>query len=404
MAVKKRKGIPQETLLLIKSASVFILIFGIIPLTSFLIWFFMPSAVLNVVVLDKTVPNESAQEHQAIHWSLNHLKYLKEDGKPYDVSTDYFGYFPGYSADEGKVVDFNQLSQSDKSMLLDKSSMVYYADTYGVYENDFIDDPDDYRSEKIYGGMDQADVDFLEEALKREKYVIAEFNTMASPTPIDIRNQVEELVGIKWTGWITRYFDELDTLINDELPRWMIEAYIDQHEGQWDFKGSGQVFLHERGRLEILESGVDISKDVPSIMSDVNNQRRFGIPEIVKYPYWIDVVLVSRDYDVISYFEISPTESGINKLRDMGLPRFFPAAVSKKVGENGRFFYFSGDFADMRLNNTSHRFYALARLYRLFLHAEDYSQPSSFFWNYYYPLFKTILADASKNVEVIKPD
>lgn len=401
MAKTTRKTIPQETLLLIKSVSFLVLIFGIVPLTSFLIWVFMPSAVLNVVVLDKTVPNESAQEHQGIHWTLNHLKYLKYDGSPYDTSTDYFGYFPGSTIDEGKIADFNTIDAEMKSRLLDRSSLVYFADTYGVYENDFGQYPDDYRSQKIYGGMDQADVDFMAAAIEKEKYVIAEFNTMASPTPIDIRMQVEELVGIKWTGWIARYFDELDTLINDELPRWMVDTYIQQHNGDWSFKGSGLVFLHEMGRLEILESGMDINKDVPSIMSDQKNQKRYGIPEIVKYPYWIDIVLVSREYDVISYYEISPTESGINKLRDMGLPRFFPAAVSRNLGKKGKFFYFSGDFADMRMNDTSHRFYALARLYRLFLHAEDYSQPTSFFWNYYYPLFKNILADAGKEVEVL---
>ncbi|MBW3466742.1 hypothetical protein [Arthrospiribacter ruber] len=400
MSKENKKGIPQETLLLIKSVTVFVLIFGIVPLTSFLIWYFMPSAPLQVTVLDKTVPHSSAQEHQGIHWTLNHLKYVKHDGSAYDVEKDYFGFFPGPTKEESRVRDFSTLNEGERNDLIKKSSIVYFADTYGVYENDFEDkELSDFRSQKIYGGMDEGDLEVMKAALESEKYVIAEFNTMASPTPLDIRLQMEELVGVKWTGWITRYFDELDTLINDELPRWMIDSYVKQHAGQWEFTGSGMVFLHERGRIEILEDGLDIGKGVPSIMSDIKNQKRYGIPEIVKYPYWIDVVLVSREFEVISYYDIAPTESGINKLRDMGLPRFFPAAVSKNIGDNGRFYYFSGDFADMKLSSTSHRFYALARLYRLFLHAEDYSQPSSFFWNYYYPLFKTILSDANKQVK-----
>jgi hypothetical protein len=398
MARKSSKTIPQETLLLVKSIAFVVFVFGIIPLTSFLIWIFMPGSTLGVVVLDKTVPNEEAMEHAAIHWTLNHLKYLKPDGQAYDEMADYFGFFPGETPGESKIADFTSLSSSEKSRLIDSSSLVYFADTYGVYENDFIENPQDARSGKIYGGLEQQDVDFMEEALEKERYVIAEFNTMANPTPVDIRMQVEELVGIRWTGWITRYFDELDTLINDELPRWMVEAYMQQHEGNWDFKGSGLVFLHERGRIEILRSGEEISREVPRIMTDLKNQKGYGLPESVSYPYWIDIVLVSREFDVISYYEIAPTESGIDKLRDMGLPRFFPAAISKKVGENGKFFYFSGDFADNRMRGTSYRFYAIARLWRLFLHAEDYSQPSSFYWNYYYPLFKIILADAKKNV------
>ena len=90
--------------------------------------------------------------------------------------------------------------------------------------------------------MEQSDIEFLKVAYEKEIDIIAEFNTIASPTKKDIRLQFENLAEIKWTGWITRYFDELDTLLNHDLPQWLINGYVKQHGGTWGLSGSGMVF------------------------------------------------------------------------------------------------------------------------------------------------------------------
>jgi hypothetical protein len=387
------KYFPAELRLLSFWFFLAVLFFVVTPLLSFGIWYLTPSSPLGVLVVNKTVPNQEYQEHQSIHWLFNHFKYTKQNGSVYDKSKDYFGFFPGNTLEESKINDFSSLSSNEMDNLLNKNQLIYYADTYGVYENDFNEPISENPSKKIYGGMDQSDIDFLKAAFVKEVDIIAEFNTIASPTRKNVRLEFENLAEIKWTGWITRYFDELDTLLNNDLPSWLIKAYVNQHDGVWGLVGPGMVFVHENGTLEILQFGKDFKSNVPNIVSTAKSQKRYEIPEIVKYPYWIDVILVSSDFEVISYYDLLPTETGIDKLREMGVPRYFPAAVVKENGK-GKFYYFCGDFADNPVSGSSFRFYGISKLWRMFLQAEDYSQRNSFFWNYYYPLMKNILKDS----------
>lgn len=379
---------------------VFILLI-VIPLTSFALWYAQPKGNFGVLVLDKTAPHESFREHQSLHWLLNHFKYRTVNGKPYLESVDYLGFFPENDERKYYTKDFNDFSPSQVDSILTKNQFIYFADTYGVFENDLNNESDLKLSNKIYGGMDRSDLQFLERAFELEKDVIAEFNTIASPTPKQIRLDFEKLAEIKWTGWIARHFDELDTLLNDELPRWLVDGYIEQHENRWNFEGSGLVFLHENGRIEILRKETDLMHPVPNIMTSPLNQKKYNLPELVKYPYWIDIMLVSRDYEVISYYDIAPTPEGLDMLRDMGLPRYFPAAVVKPIG-TGKFYYFCGDFADNPVAGGAYRYYGIGWLYRMILQADDYSQRNSFFWNYYFPIMNVILQDSWDRNNLVK--
>ena len=394
------KYLPIEFRLFLQWVFLFLIIFLAVPLTSFLIWIFMPQAPVGLVIVDKTVSNNDYQEHRSIHWTLNHLKYVNSEGNLFDYKTDYFGIFPKKEAGEYTIKDIRSLSLAQTKDLIAKSNLIYYADTYGVYEDEATDDRFQGLSKKLYGGMDHQDIEFLKKSYEAEKTIISEFNSIASPTSMEVRAEFEKLAGVKWTGWIARYFDELDTILNEELPIWMIDTYVEQHDDQWGLSGSGMVFLKENGQIEILEFEKHTQVKVPSIVSSMQSQSKYGLPEVVKYPYWFDIMLVSREFEVISYYDIYPTDEGLSLLRNMGLPRYFPAAVVKSNG-NGKFFYFAGDFADNPAASSSFRFYGIAKLWRMFLHSEDYSQRNSFFWNYYFPLMKTILSNLGE-AETVK--
>jgi len=401
MAKFPGKYLPIEFRIFIRGFLMLALIFVVIPLTSMLIWYLLPAASFGVVVIDKTVPSQNYQEHQSIHWLLNHFKFTKSDGSVFEGSKDYFGFFPGAKMEEYQINDLSGQTDPEIQKILDESRLVYFADTYGVYENDLKVQPAQTPSKKIYGGMDKHDIAFLEKAYKAEIDIISEFNTIASPTKKEIRKDFENMAGIKWTGWIARYFDELDTTLNNELPPWLVEGYKRQHLEVWNFSGPAMVFLHENGQIEILKDEIEINKAVPEIVSSLKSQQTYGVPEIVKYPYWIDINFVSRDFEVVSYYDLAPTEEGIKKLGEMGLPRYFPAVVMKKNGL-GKFYYFCGDFADNPVSGSSYDFYGIEKLWRMFLHSEDYSQRNSFFWNFYYPLMETILKDTHQRNEIRK--
>ncbi len=370
-----------------------------IPLLSFLVWLFYPERTLEILVVDKTVTGDQYHEHQSFFWILKYQKYIKNDGEFYDKSQDYLGYHLGDTPESGSGDDLSRLSDREISEKIKNIDLLFFADTYGVFENDFSKDNPNERSKKIYGGLNRGDLSLLAEASKQDKTIIVEFNSMASPTSKSIRVEFENQIGVKWTGWISRYFEELDTAINQNIPRWFIKNYLDQHENQWPMRGQGLVFVHEDGRVEALTYQLDYKNQIPEIRTQRLNKAGFKLPEVVPYPDWFDIVLVERDYEVISYYDIDPSASGVEKLRLMGLPRFFPATVVKN-SDQGLFYYLAGDFSDLRSDLGSARFSGLPKLWQGFHLVSDYNDRKSFFWNYYFPLMSQILSKSKEELDL----
>ena len=324
-------------------------------------------------------------------WSI--LNSQKKDGELYRKDVDYQGFFPDNSANHGVINDLGKLSDSQIKEKVSDTDLIYLADTYGVFENNFTKGSREDFSKKIYGGLDESDLKLLREALDQEKTIVAEFNSMASPTPKAIRAEFENMMGIKWTGWISRYFDEMDTLANKDIPAWFISQYLQQHDNQWVSPGPALVFVRDDGRVEAFSFQQDFLNKIPLIRTQRVNEHGFNLPEVIPYPDWFDIVLIERDFEVISYYDINPTADGLEKLREMGLPRFFPAAIYKEKGK-GRFYYLSGDFSDLRSDLGSAKFTGLPILWRAYHLVSDHTDRQSFFWNYYYSITSGIFEKA----------
>jgi hypothetical protein len=387
--------ITPEFKLYIQKYLLVLIVLVLIPSISYGIWLFYPKRNLDVLVIDKSVPDDSYQEHQSLFWVLEYSKYTKNDGELYRKDLDYQGFFPDNSADHGVINDLGKLSDSQIKEKVSGMDLIYLADTYGVFENNFEKESREDFSKKIYGGMDESDLKLLREAGTQEKTIVAEFNSMASPTPKAIRSEFENMMGLKWTGWISRYFDEMDTLANEDIPAWLISQYLQQHDNQWVSPGPALVFVRDDGRVEAFSFQQDYLNKIPLIRTQRVNEHGFNLPEVVPYPDWFDIVLIEREYEVISYYDINPTADGLEKLREMGLPRFFPAAVYKENGK-GRFYYLSGDFSDLRSDLGSAKFTGLPFLWRAYHIVSDHTDRQSFFWNYYFPLTSGIFEKAYK--------
>lgn len=380
-------------LVLLKLWPILLFVVGL-PMLSYGVWFFLPGSNIEVLVIDKTVPDDTHQEHAGLFWTLNHLKFKKSTGDFYDLEKDYLGYFPGETRASGTVKDLRGISEGEIRSLAKKHDLIYLADSYGVYEGDFSNNQDVQLTKKIYGGLDYSEIQLIRMAKEEGKVIVAEYNSMASPTPKPIRTEFENLMGIKWTGWIGRYFDDLDTMINTEIPRWMIRQYQRQHES-WNLSGPGLIFIKESGEIEAFLHTQDYQNKIPLVRTQQINKHGYNLPEVVPYPDWFDVVMIERDYQVVSYYDINPTIDGLKRLRSMGLPRFFPAAVVRKTGDATQY-YFAGDYSDIRGEFGSPYFYGLPTLWRGLYAASDYSDRQGFFWNYYHPLVSQILRK-SKN-------
>ncbi|MFC3881065.1 hypothetical protein ACFOSV_12800 [Algoriphagus namhaensis] len=382
--------INEESKVYFKRFIPFIVILIGIPLLSFAFWYFYPTTKFQILVVDKTVASEMRREHSSFFWILDHLRFVKEDGNKYNSDKDYFGFFPDGSATFGESKGLGVLSEAEVVELARSKDFIFFADTYGVFQDDFIEGESEDISSKIYGGLSAKDILLIREARANNKTIVAEYNTMASPTSRKNRVEFENLMGIKWTGWIGRYYETSDTIPNPDIPDWFIREYKAQNQGNWLPEGSGIIFVHEDGRLFALQSETDYLNNIPEIRTQPINKHGFDLPEIMPYPDWFDIVLVERSYEVISYYDINPTSQGMQKLRDMGLPRFFPAAVVQDTSE-GQLYYLSGDFSDLRQDLGSSHFTGLPGLWRGLHLISNYNDREAFFWNYYYPLMSQIL-------------
>ncbi|MHC8523208.1 hypothetical protein ACPJHQ_21185 [Rossellomorea sp. H39__3] len=171
-----------------------IFIIGIVLLLTspFWVWQLKGKKDLDLMIVDKTVPDESYREHKGLMWLLNQQKYRKSDGGIYQEKQDYVGYDP-------KEEKGSSVPESAEGY-----DAVYITDTYGVYEEDLDrENVSGSRSSKVYGGLEEEEIDSLKSmALNEGKTIIAEFNSMADPTDEKARRKFYSLFNLEWSGWI----------------------------------------------------------------------------------------------------------------------------------------------------------------------------------------------------------
>jgi hypothetical protein len=367
-----------------------ILLIFTIPFWMWFIWRVEGKKELKVAIIDKTVLTREGNEHRSFNWILTYKKYCKPDRDLYSIKDDYYGFFPNQNK-KYYIKDFSGFDSTKLLDLVNRTDMTYFTDTYGIYYKEWYgENPRGDHSSVIYGGMSQSDIAFLKLMKSQHKLVISEFNTIASPTHGVIRNEFEELFGVKWTGWAGRYFDILDTIKNKELPVWLVRDYKAQHNKRWPFKNSGIAFVNENERVEVLEYKTDLLDEVPYILTSTENQKRFGLPAKIKYSYWFDVTLTSRRNNVISMYKINSNARGDSILASMNIPNPF-AAVIEHYDSDYKFYYFCGDFTDNPIEQWFSRFWSITAFSGLLPSSKNPEERESFFWSYYEPFVSTIL-------------
>lgn len=359
---------------------IYILSFLIMLTSPFWIWQLKPSEELDILIVDKTVPNQSYQEHQGLTWILNNNKYQKTDGNDYVMEEDYVGFHP---------TNEQEYTISPLPEQLDAYQMIYLADLYGVYEEEFYgaNETGD-QSELIYGGLQDGEVDRLEETLyENGNTLIAEFNTFASPTEPAIQERMYNLLNIKWSGWMGRYFSDL---ANTEVPNWVKENLANQGQ-EWDYQGSGFVFINKENFVYVVsEDG--ITAEGIQFESTEKGEAFFGKEIRARYGYWFDVIDANDEEEVLATYTLPVKEEEQQKLESFGVPTQFPAIVQQ---QNARFttYYFAGDYADQAEVPGIYQTEGLGFLRKL-------QGNQDFYWDAYVPLMKAILNQSDeKTVE-----
>ncbi|WP_461207353.1 hypothetical protein [Clostridium sp. DL1XJH146] len=364
---------------------IFILvILAIILLISFPIWKWhdMPIKYLDAVIIDKTVPIEDYREHKGLMWVLNHNKiYDSKTKESFKYEEDYFGYYPS-DGDSYEVEEYKREGTNPQ--------LIYIADTYGVYEDDYqMDDIKGDRSTLIYGGLDSEELTEVKKSLVDGNTIIGEFNTMASPTDRKEREEIEDIFGVQWSGWIGRYYNDMTEGI--EVPNWIIENYEEQHESKWEFNTSGFIFVSEYDEVIVLEKDIHIGKSNLLLEFKEPYKKEFGIKKEIPYYYWFEILEPYEESEVLAEYTLDVTDEGKRILQDKGISLTFPAVV-----RNNRYiynsYYFAGDFADNNKVGGVNKVYGIEKVKKIFS-LDVKGDTEAFYWKCYVPLMNTILED-----------
>ncbi|WP_223700482.1 hypothetical protein [Sutcliffiella deserti] len=349
------------------------LVFLVISSAPFWSWYLKESATLDMLIIDKTVPDATYREHQGLVWFLNQSKIKKSDGTAYNASVDYIGYNP-IKEEEQRVSDPE--SEYD---------FIYIADGYGVYEEN-MNQSSRERSELIYGGMTNEDVSMIRSRLSQHSStLISEFNTFASPTPEEVKQEFYALHNLHWDGWIGRYFSNLQS---DEIPKWMKDNYQNQYGKEWSLEGKGFVYVHESDKLIVLTEN-QLNEDGVVFSYTDEGKSHFNLKGESIYQYWFDIVQPVNEEEVMANFSIDVIEEAEELLAMEGISTIVPAVL---YHQNPQYeaYYFAGDFADQGDLPSFYKTEFFPWWKKL---ASSFSTQNntSFYWRAYIPMMKEIV-------------
>jgi hypothetical protein len=360
------------------------------PVYSVVRWAFQEKKPMNILVLNKTVPTIDRVTHRSFFWILNNERFVDREKKSsYSYKKDYYGFFPLKPLRERqhRKRDYRLAELMD---LVETYDALYYADTYGVFFSEWFQTYSrTRRTRKIYGGLNNSDWLLLMEMEKKDKLVVLEYNTFDYPTADLERYRVEELMGIKSTGWTGKYFESLDTVKNPEFPIWMTAMYRRYNREPWTFRDAGIVFVKNR-EIIVLEMGRQLTNQYPFVITGEEYAGKYGVVQNVPFTEWFEVI-DSRDTEVVSSFKMQTTSSGDSLLALHFLANEFPAVIVDT--KKHRNFYFAGDFATNDISYATSYLSKHGIIKKSYYSEKDENDPRRFFWLYYKPLINNIFTE-----------
>jgi hypothetical protein len=357
----------------------------VLPVINLFRWTFQTKKPLGIIIVDKTVPTLECVKHKSLNWVLNNDRIVKKDKKTgYSYRKDYYGFMPTRPL-RNHLWDKNEYRLADLPDLWNKSDAIYFADTYGVFFNDWYQGLNVSRkSRKLFGALNNNDRVLIKEMKDRNKLVICEYNCFDYPTADYDSYMIQERLGIKWSGWTGKYFNSLDSTKND-FPIWLTAMFRRQYKKQWTFTKPGIVLLKDKA-IMVLEEGRQLKSSMPHIITDPANCEKYKLPSSVAFDHWFDII-DPLENNVISKFKIETSALGDSLLTEYGLSNQFPAVVQEP--KQMRTYYFSGDFTDTRIPVWTSRFLGIDKL-KFILYTSKPDDTRRFFWLYYKPLVEGI--------------
>lgn len=373
-----------------------VLLIFIALLTGWLmLWHLSPKQEIRLLVVDKTVPEPDYREHRAIFWIAEHRRFKKPDCTFYDHKKDYLGYHPGEDRKELLT-----------EQLLKDVDLLYLADSYGVYNYEegleLYEEQLPHRHQQIeliFGGFSKAEVDAVAVyAAAESRLLVGEHNIFGYPTYLDPEAslKLQGIFDVSYTGWLARYYSDLNL-----AAFWMKELYSQIYGLEWDLSGPGMVFVREEvpdfawHSDLVIVTGNHFTGPWPVLL---NKQHALleGASSNIPYLYWVEVLEVGSEAEVLAYYELPFGEENRSALRNRGLPDRFPAMVLHAPPGQAKRIYFAGDFADQLPALLPSRLTGSAGIQRLMSYLPGLPVEYRFYFQWYEPVLTNILGLAGE--------
>ena len=365
-----------------------------------LTWHLLPTREINLLVVDKTVPEPDYREHRAIFWIAKHRRFTDPEGERYLKSEDYLGYHPNTGAKE--TLSGNDLSAVDLLYLADTYGIYDYEEGLAVYEEKLPYEHQDI--ELIYGGFDRKEAEAIQDFASVEgRILVGEHNIFGYPTYLDpvAAEILQDLFAVTYRGWLARYFDDLD-----ETAFWIKELYTRIYGREWDLEGRGMVFLREDVTglgwytdLVVVEEDQFVAPW--PVVKSTEHQWLAGASSEVPYLYWVELLEMdeANEYaEVLAFYELPLDEEARQALRARDLPERFPAMVKHAPPGKATRIYFAGDFADQLPALLPASLTGSAAIQRFFSYIPGLPVEYRFYFQWYEPVLEHIL-DAGRKEE-----
>lgn len=363
----------------------------------FVTWHFLPSKVLNVAVLDKTVLSYAEDDrivkhsvyrkHQGFFWILNQQKYIRSDGRDYEYDRDYYG--PKLD-DEGNF-DHNTELRS----ISDKPDLIYLADAYGMGNDTF-----GYYNGGTpeYAGISADDMSVVSYAYENGAPVIAETTLFSAPLSDSVYSQLTSLLGVTPTKWLGRYIVDLQDFT--DLPDWAPPMYEQQEGVEWRFTGPGILLVSSEGKIKVLEQNTDFNtKDLLRIYINDDYGSEFFWCSRCNFYNWFELVDANYGTETLATYEFDLNATGMEKFKDISKTPRFSAVTRRQEEGHAPVYFFAGDFNDYVSGGRYGKFLFANELFK-FLSYDRQGDITNFYWNFYNPLMRQILSETASTTYV----
>ena len=342
----------------------------------------------TVTILDESVVNVAVSDHAGLVWLMDQERVRRPTGSTHQID-DYFGYFPHGDPDVRRL----------EPLVLEDTDLLYLADARGIWRSgleSFEMMRDASRDQVLHSGFSENEIAAIERFVMSGRLTVAEaFLFYANHEGINARQRLEDLFGVKWTGWIAGWFQELNDVT--EVPFWVRGMYERTQQQSWPFRGPGVIFINPgEGEFVVLTPGVELRTPRPEI---IVSQRRGALSEGVASSMplwgWFEVVEANDPATVHSLIRLNLTGAGQNALEEHRLPFTYPGVVAQWVDRET--YYMAADFGHLGTWLGPAQIKWIPDLRGQLASAVEGQFPGEqAFWRFYIPFMRNILGQVSR--------